>query len=324
MVQSTRSDHAFRSNSLYGTDLEPTFSGALSAFRRRYTRDLKDVDFAFTGIPFDTAVTNRPGSRFGPRGVRAASAQMTWGPMWPWGFDPFDRIAAVDYGDCLFDFGHPESAPPAIEAHASEIINAGAEVISIGGDHFVSLPLIRAHAKKYGKLSLVHFDAHSDTWETSDGRVDHGTMFRHAVTEGLIDPHTSVQIGIRTHNSDPMGFTWLDAEWVHTHSADEVIKEVGRVVGSNRAYLTFDIDCLDPAFAPGTGTPVSGGLSTAQAQRIIRGLGAINFVGMDLVEVAPDYDHAEITALAASHLLHDYICMRSQNLEPKVEPVAGV
>jgi len=324
MVQSTRSDHAFRSNNLYGTELEPTFSGALSAFRRRYTRDLAGVDFAFTGIPFDTAVTNRPGSRFGPRGVRAASAHMTWGPMWPWGFDPFDRIAAIDYGDCLFDFGHPESAPPAIEAHASEIINGGAEVISIGGDHFVSLPLIRAHAKKYGKLSLVHFDAHSDTWETSDGRVDHGTMFRHAVNEGLIDPHTSVQIGIRTHNSDPMGFTWLDAEWVHTHGAEKVIKEVGRIVGNNRTYLTFDIDCLDPAFAPGTGTPVSGGLSTAQAQRIIRGLGDIDFVGMDLVEVAPDYDHAEITALAAAHLLHDYLCMRSQNIEPKVEAVAGV
>ncbi len=324
MVQSTQSDNAFRSQELYGTGIEPTFSGALSAFRRRYTRDLTNVDFAITGIPFDTAVTNRPGSRFGPRGVRAATAQMTWGPVWPWGFDPFARVAAVDYGDCLFDFGHPESAPPAIEAHASEIIDGGSEVISIGGDHFVTLPLLRAHAKKYGKLALIHFDAHSDTWETDDGRVDHGTMFRHAVMEGIIDPATSVQIGIRTHNSDPMGFTWLDAEWVHANGADAVIAQVKSIVADTRAYLTFDIDCLDPAFAPGTGTPVSGGLSTAQAQRIIRGLGDIDFVGMDLVEVAPDYDHAEVTALAASHLIYDYLCMRAQHLPDKTQESSGI
>jgi agmatinase len=275
---------------------------------------LSQFALAFSGVPYDLAVTNRPGARFGPAAVRKASAQLSWGPQWPWGFDPFDRIAAADYGDCWFDHGRPEEIPRLIEQHAIEIINQGVELVSLGGDHFITLPILRAHAKRHGKLSLIHFDAHSDTWQDEGTRIDHGTMFFHAVNEGLIDPMRSVQIGIRTHNSDRLGFTWLDAAWVHDHGPDAVVEEVRRIVGIQKAYLTFDIDCLDPAYAPGTGTPVSGGLSTAQAQRVIRGLGGTNIVGMDLVEVAPSYDHAEITALAAAHLVHDYVCMKAQSL----------
>ena len=307
-------DNAFGRESLYGTDNEHTFSGALSFMRRRYTKNLEGADYAVAGVPFDLATTNRPGARFGPAAIRAASAQLSWGPPWPWGFDPFDRLAVVDYGDCTFDFGQPERIPADIQAHARKIIDKDVHLITLGGDHFVTLPVMRACAEKHGPLSLVHFDAHSDTWKDAEKRTDHGTMFFHAVEEGIVKPEASVQIGIRTHNSDPMGFIWLDAAWVHNHSAEEAVAEIRRLVGSNKAYLSFDIDCLDPACAPGTGTPVCGGLTTYQAQSIIRGLGGIDFVGMDMMEVAPTYDNAQITALAAATLVLDYLCMRSADL----------
>jgi agmatinase len=307
-------DNAFTRQSLYGTETEHTFSGALSFMRRRYTKDLEGVDCAVTGVPFDLATTNRPGARFGPAAIRGASAQLSWGPPWPWGFDPFDRLAVVDYGDCSFDFGQPQGIPAEIQDHARTIIERDVHLVTLGGDHFATLPLLRAHVEKHGPLSLLHFDAHSDTWKDEEKRTDHGTMFYHAVQEGLIRPESSIQVGIRTHNSDPLGFTWLDAAWVHTHSAEDAIAEIERVVGANRTYLSFDIDCLDPSFAPGTGTPVCGGLSTHQAQSIIRGLGNIDIVGMDLMEVAPAYDNAEITALAAATLILDYLCMRAADL----------
>jgi len=312
------SDAAFTRDSLYGTAVERTYSGVLSFMRRKYTRDLTGVDYAVTGIPYDLATSNRPGTRFGPAAIRAASAHLAWGPPWPWGFDPYDRLAVIDCGDCNFDYGRPEGIPDEIEAHAAKVIESDAKLISLGGDHFVTLPLVRAHAKKYGPLSLVHFDAHSDTWSDESGRIDHGTMFYHAVKEGIVDPTRSVQIGIRTHNSDPLGFTWLDPDWLRANGIEKAIAEVNRIVGDNKTYLTFDIDCLDPSFAPGTGTPVVGGLATEQAQKIIRGLKDIDFVAMDLVEVAPAYDHAEITALAASSLILDFLCMRSQDLPSHV------
>lgn len=307
-------DHAFTARSLYGTVHEPTYAGALSFMRRRYTKDLTDVDVAVSGVPLDTATTNRPGARFGPAAIRAASAHLSWGPPWPWGFDPFDRLAVVDYGDCYFDHGRPAEIPERIEAHAATILEAGAELLTLGGDHFITLPLLRAHAKRYGPLSLVHFDAHSDTWADEEGRVDHGTMFYHAAREGIVDPGRSVQIGIRTHNSDRLGFTWIDAAFVHEHGVAATVAEIRRIVGRHKAYLTFDIDCLDPAFAPGTGTPVTGGLSTAQAQAALRALSDIDFVAMDVVEVAPAYDTAEITALAAATLALDYLCLKAAPL----------
>lgn len=313
-------DQAFTRRELYGTAHESTFSGALSFMRRLYTKDLSGCDFAVTGVAFDTSTTNRPGARFGPRAIRAASTNLAWGAPWPWGFDPFDRLAVADYGDCDFDHGRPETIPAAIEAHIDRILHAGARSVVLGGDHFITLPVIRAHAKKHGKLSLIHFDSHSDTWNwgEEEGRVDHGTMFYHAVKEGIVDPSTSVQIGIRTHNSDPLGFSWLDAQWVHDNGPKKAILEIQRLVGDSNSYLTFDIDCLDPSYAPGTGTPVCGGLSTAQAQEIIRGLGGLNILGMDLVEVAPAYDVGEITALAGASLILDFICTQAQDLKPKI------
>ncbi len=306
-------DSAFLRDSLHGTIPEPTFAGATSFMRRKYTRDLDGVDVAVTGIPLDTATTNRPGARFGPRSIRAASSVMAWEKPYAMEFDPFDRLAVVDYGDCVFDFGDPQSVPAAIEQHAAQIINGGAAVLALGGDHFVSYPLLKAHAAKHGKpLALLHFDAHSDTWHDGDvERIDHGTMFYWAAKQGLIDPASSAQVGIRTSNPDTMGFNVLDAPWVHANGIDSTIARIREIVAANPVYLTFDIDCLDPSFAPGTGTPVCGGLSTHQAMSILRGLAGINVVGMDLVEVAPAYDSAEITSLAAAHLAMEMLYLHA-------------
>ncbi len=296
-------DNAFTRDDLHGTVSEPTYAGALSFMRRKYTRELDGVDVAVTGVPLDTATTNRPGARFGPRAVRAASSIHAWERSYGMPFDPFDKLAVIDYGDCVFDHGRPETVPASIEEHAFSIIDKGPALLTLGGDHFVSYPLIKAHVRKHGgPLSLVHFDAHSDTWPDEEGRIDHGTMFRHAAQERLVDPQRSVQIGIRTTNPDPMDFNILDAPWVHEHGIAAVVDRTREIVGDNPVYLTFDIDCLDPSCAPGTGTPVCGGLTSYQVLEILRRLAGIDVIGMDVVEVAPAYDVGEITALAASYI----------------------
>lgn len=300
MPDKPSTDQAFLRKDVRGTLEESTYSGALSFCRRRYTRDLAGVDVAVIGVPCDLRTTNRPGARFGPRSIRAASVSISWNRLDDWGFDVFDRLAVVDYGDCNFDHGRPETVPDAIEEQIKFIIDRGTAVLCLGGDHFISYPSLRAHAAKHGPLSLVHFDAHSDTWKDEEPRIDHGNMFWHALNEGLIVPEQSVQIGLRTYNANTWGFNWLKAPWIHEHGAAATIAEIRRVVGDRPCYLTFDIDCLDPAYAPGTGTPVIGGLTTWQAQQILRGLAGMNFVGMDVVEVAPIYDVGEITSLAGA------------------------
>ncbi|MFO0743181.1 MAG: agmatinase [Labilithrix sp.] len=304
-------DRAF-TGGIFGMGGEPTYAGALSYMRRKYTRDLEGVDIAVWGIPLDTATTNRPGARFGPAAIRAASAQMAWHKPWPWRLDPFEKLAVVDHGDCLFDHGRPEAIPEAIASQAKAILEKGVSLLTLGGDHFLTLPLLRAHHALMGPLALVHFDAHSDTWRDElPPRFCHGSWLFHAAREGLIDPAASIQIGIRTHNDEDHGFNIRDADWVHEHGIAATIAEVERIVGGRRAYLTFDIDCLDPAYAPGTGTPVCGGLTTHQARSIVRGLHRIDFVGMDLAEVAPPYDVSQITALAGAHLTLEYLCLRA-------------
>jgi len=303
-------DSAFTRKDLYGTRPEPSFSGALSFLRRNYSRDLAGVDVVVTGVPFDTATTNRPGTRLGPRAIRAASSIMAWERPYGMEFDPLDKLAIVDYGDCLFDWGYPDKVPDEIEAHASEIIDQGPSLLTLGGDHFITYPLLKAHVKKHGgPISLLHFDAHSDTWADEDGRIDHGTMFYHAAKQGVVDPSRSVQIGLRTHNPDNMGFNILDGPWVQQNGVDAVVAEARKVIGDNPVYVTFDIDCLDPSYAPGTGTPVCGGLTTYQAMAILRGMRGLNIIGADVVEVAPAYDVGEITALAGSHMAIEMICL---------------
>jgi agmatinase len=289
------------------------YSGVLSFMRRKYSRELKDADVAVTGIPFDTATTNRPGARFGPRSIREASAQLSWAKLDDWDFDVFDKLSVIDYGDCDFDHGRPETVPASIQQHTSEIISNDVGLLSLGGDHFVTYPILKAHAEKHGPMSLIHFDAHSDTWEDEDGRIDKGTMFYHAAKEGIVNAERSVQIGLRTFNKKNWGFNILKAPWVHEHGIKAVVDNVRKIVGDNKCYLTFDIDCLDPSYAPGTGTPVIGGLSTNQAQQILRGLAGINLVGMDLVEVAQAYDVGEITSLAGASLALEMLYIYASN-----------
>ena len=305
---SSSSDRAFTAPELHGTVSEHPYAGALSFMRRRYTRDFTGADVVVCGIPCDITTTARPGARFGPRGIRAASSHLAYGEFWPWGFDPFDRLAVVDAGDVNFEPGYVESMLKATEAEAGRILDAGASILALGGEHLVSLPLLRAHAARHGPLALVHFDAHTDTWD-DEPELGHGNMFHHALGEGLIDVEHSVQVGIRTHNDETHGFKVLDTDWVQAQGAEAVSQRIREIVGPGKAYLTFDIDCLDPAFAPGTGTPVVGGLSTRFARQVLRGLTGIDFAGMDIVEVAPDYDVAEITSLAAATLALDYLCL---------------
>ncbi len=307
------SDAAFLRTSLMGKSPDNSFSGALSFMRRKYTRDLTGVDVAVTGIPFDQATSNRPGARFGPQAVRAATAQHAWGSVWPWRFDPFKTLAVVDYGDCAFDYGSVEQVPQDIEQHITDIVSQGVSTLVIGGDHYITYPVLKAYFEKYGQMGLVHFDAHRDFEQDIGGRIDHGTMFTLATRDGLIDPKRTVQIGIRTHYTGETGndIRVMNAAEVNTLSAPEIAQEVRDIIGTGPTYLTFDIDCLDPAYAPGTGTPVPGGLTSYQALAIIRELKGIDFVGMDVVEVAPAYDHGEITANAAAMLGLEILCLKA-------------
>ena len=303
-------DAAFTRSDLKGLTFENTFGGATSFLRRRYTKDLRGVDVAVTGVPFDQAVTHRPGSRFGPRAIREASTLQPVDAPYGWGFDPLSEFAVTDYGDLAFDYAKVADFPDALTGHIRTILASGAASLTLGGDHYISFPILRAYAEKYGPLSLLHFDAHSDTWPDDDfARIDHGTMFYKAVKSGIIDPKRSVQVGIRTHNDDTLGVTTIDARAVHERGPRAVVAEIRAVLGSHQTYLTFDIDCLDPAFAPGTGTPVWGGLSSAQAAMILRDLAGINLVGGDVVEVSPPYDTTGATAIAGAHVAMQILCL---------------
>ncbi len=289
---------------------EPTYGGALSFMRRLYTRDLAGVDAVVWGIPFDQATTNRPGARFGPQAIRRASAIFDAGdPQYPFGADPFETLAVVDYGDAWFDYGRPEAFAATIEQQAAAIISSGAQLFTLGGDHYVTWPLLKAHAARHGPLALVHFDAHQDTWEGHAGRISHGAFVRGAVEDGVIDTASSIQIGIRTEAPDTFGIAIVGAFDIEEMGVAGVVERIRERVGERKAYLTFDIDALDPAFAPGTGTPVAGGLSSREALGILRGLGPVDFVGGDVVEVSPPYDHADITAIAGATVAMYYLAL---------------
>ncbi|MFK8053934.1 MAG: agmatinase [Woeseiaceae bacterium] len=294
-------DLAFTRSKGLGTMAEPSFSGALSFARRRYTKDLTDVDVAVVGLPFDLATTSRPGARLGPRAIREASAMVAWDRVHEWSYDPFERLSVIDYGDVFVDAGVPDALPDAIEAQFRPIHAAGVKTLMLGGDHFASYPVLRSLARHFDEaLSLIHFDAHSDTWAEDQKTINHGTMFYHAAKEGLVDPAHSVQLGLRTFNDQDHGFNILSAERIREIGVAATIKRVRDIVGTRPVYVTFDIDCLDPSMAPGTGTPVVGGLTTMESQQLLRGLQGIQIAGADVVEVAPAYDVSQITALAAA------------------------
>jgi len=280
---------------------EDAYSGDISFLRAGRADTADDVDIAVIGIPYDLGTTGRPGARFGPRGVREQSlavGEFEWG-VWPWDYDIRAEHTVRDLGDVTGFTAYPERLCPILEAEAGKILDTGASLFSIGGDHFVSLPLLRAHAKKHGPLALIHFDAHSDTWIDED--LNHGTMFYHAIKEGILDPERSVHVGLRTPNPDMHGILNLDADICLTTPAGEITDRIRERVGGAKAYLTFDIDFLDPAYAPATGTPVSGGPTTGYGRHVLQGLKGLNIIGGDQVEVAPHYEGpGQITALAGA------------------------
>lgn len=308
-------DAAITRQEIKGSNFEMTYGGVLSFMRRNYSKDLTNVEVAVSGIPFDLAVTYRSGARLGPRAIRAASVQLAELKAYPWGFDPFADLAVIDYGDCFLDLHDPMSVRGDIIKHITHMLDNNVFPLTFGGDHYITYPILLAMAKKYGKgLSIIHFDAHSDTWEdNNEYSLNHGTMFYKAIKNGIIDPSKSIQVGIRTFNDDFMGMKILDSAWVHDNGWQNTVEAIKQRVGDNLTYLSFDIDCLDPAFAPGTGTPVAGGLSSYQALSILRNLTNLNLIGADVVEVAPSYDHAEITAIAAANIASDIISLLAFN-----------
>ena len=276
-----------------------------------------DADVVVTGVPFDMATSGRSGSRLGPQGVRASSINMAWEcERWPWGFALDEKLKAVDAGNVMFKHGEPQTLVDALEAQILRVVQSGKAPLTIGGDHFITLPILRSIAKQHGPVALIHFDAHTDTY-SGGSKYDHGTFLHHAVKEGLVDTQHSIQLGIRTnYTRDNYPFEVLDAAWVLDNGPYETLKRIKQRVGDKATYLTFDIDCLDPSFAPGTGTPVTAGLTTDTALKIIRGLQGVNLIGMDVVEVAPAYDHAEITSLAAATLALDFLYVLASNKKP--------
>ena len=317
-------DAAFRMKQNDETLREMTYGGALSFARRRYSRDFDVVDVVVSGIPYDSAVTYRSGCRLGPRAIRAGSVQLAELSHFPFGFNPFDHLSVIDFGDCFLDPHHPDTVFDSITDHADAIIATGAKMLSLGGDHAIAYPLLKAHAKAYGPIALVQFDAHCDTWPDDGVGFDHGTMFARAVAEGIIDVGKSTQVGLRTYNDSDHGFEILTSPWVHRNGIDAAVEIVRARAGDAPVYLSFDIDGLDPAFAPGTGTPVAGGLASWQGLEFVRGLEPLHLIGMDIVEVAPAYDHAEITAIAAANMAYDWLAVLAKKKGAPTKPVGRI
>lgn len=264
------------------------------------------------GIPLDIGVTNRSGARFGPSAIRQASRMLVDGDH-PFHWVGPRQLSLADIGDFAIALGDIPKSLALIEEQASRVDH----LVALGGEHGITLPLLRALAKKRGPPALIHFDAHVDTWPENFGQTyAHGSVFYHAIEEGLIDPRRTVQIGIRSPVARDIydwtlarGVTIMTAQDVHEAGPADIAQRIRAGVGDAPVYLSFDIDVLDPAFAPGTGTPEIGGLASWQAQAIIRRLTGLNFVGMDVVEVAPAYDVAEITALAGATIAWEYLCL---------------
>ncbi len=265
------------------------------------------ADVIIQGIPFDLATVGRAGTREGPRAIRLVSPNLSFEEArWPWTFELKSALTVEDAGDIYGQTGVPATMVESVERRTDAILAAGKRVLSFGGDHYVALPLLRSIARHHGPVSLLHVDAHTDTYKGED--YNHGTMFYHAVEEGLIDPAHSVQVGIRTdYDRNGHAFEVLGADWVNNNGPAATAERIKQVIGERKVYVSFDIDGLDPAFAPGTGTPVVGGITTNAALQIIRSLVDLDVVGMDLVEVCPAYDQSEITALAGATLCLDML-----------------
>jgi len=298
----------------------PRFAQPATFMRLPHIEDPTGLDVAIVGVPYDGGTSYRPGARLGPREIRAQSSLIR-----PYSYfqkvSPFDRLNVADTGDVDAPPVSIERCYEAIDARISTIAAAGAKPIVIGGDHSISLPILRALARRHGPLALVQFDSHIDTWdEYFGGKYFHGTPFRRAIEERLVDGARFIQVGIRgpMYGEDDFdfhrehGITMIDIDQVKARGVAWTIEQIGRVA-TGPVYMTFDIDAVDPAFAPGTGTPEVGGLTSHEAQQLVRGLAGLSLVGGDIVEVAPPFDGpGQITALLAANLMFEFLCVLAQ------------
>jgi len=304
-------------NQPQGGNEMPRFGGHATLFRLPIQDTAADLDVALLGIPLDGGTSNRSGARFGPRQIRSESVLVRPYSM-AVGAAPFDSFQIADIGDIAINPYNLLKAVDEIEAFIDKVLACGAKPVSMGGDHTVTLPILRAVAKKYGPVAVVHIDAHSDINDTQFGeKIAHGTVFRRAIEEGLIEASKMVQIGLRATGYTADDFDWSRQQGVRVVTAEEcwyksltpLMAEVRETIGTDiPVYLTFDIDGLDPSVAPGTGTPEPAGLSSSQALEIIRGCFGLNLVGCDLVEVSPPYDPSGNTALLAANLIFEMLC----------------
>lgn len=294
----------------------PRFSGIKTFFRLPVVDINADFDVGIFGIPFDGAVSYRSGCRFGPSKVREASS-LGRGYHWGRAINFFDKIKVADLGDSPTVPIDQKSCFERIEKFTADLLKHKKKFIAVGGDHSITLPLLRQLKKKYKEpLSLIHFDAHLDSYPAAWGcEYHHGTFVRHAVEEKLIDPKQSHQIGIRGPLAGAEDLDFVKKHKINVHTVDDVRNDFKKVLkalgglGDQPTYISFDIDCLDPAFAPGTGTPVVGGLTTYETQQLLRAIKINNLVGADIVEVSPPYDHSDITALAAVDTMFEILCI---------------
>jgi agmatinase len=303
----------------------PRFAGPATFARLPRLDEVERADVAVVGVPFDTGVSYRPGARFGPSAVREASRLLR--PYNP-GLDvaPFATRQVVDAGDIAVNPFDINEAIATVEEAADSLQADGTQLVTIGGDHTIALPLLRSAARRHGPVAVLHFDAHLDTWDTYFGaEYTHGTPFRRAVEEGIVDTSALSHVGTRgplygrrdLDEDRRLGFGILTSADVMRRGVDEVVAALRERIGDRPLYVSIDIDVLDPAHAPGTGTPEAGGLTSRELLEIVRGLAGANLVGADVVEVAPAYDHAEITSVAASHLAYDLVSLLALSEEPK-------
>jgi guanidinobutyrase len=295
----------------------PRFGGIATMMRLPHVPNAKDLDVAFVGVPFDIGTSNRSGARFGPRQIRSESCLIR-----PYNMAtraaPFDSLQVADIGDVAINTFNIDKSMAIIESAYDDILAQHCKPLTMGGDHTIALPILRSIAKKYGPVGIVHVDAHADINDTMFGeRIAHGTPFRRAIEEKLVDPKRMVQIGLRATGYAADDFDWPREQGVRVVPAEDcwykslkpLMSEVREQLGVGPVYITFDIDGLDPAYAAGTGTPEIGGLSIHQGLEIIRGCRGLEVVGGDLVEVAPAYDTTGNTALTAANLLFEMLCV---------------
>lgn len=280
------------------------------------------ADIAVVGVPWDAGVSYRSGARFGPNHIRQSSRLLRpYNPAQD--FSPFAACQVVDGGDFALNPFNINEAVEALADAATQLTSNGTRLVTLGGDHTIALPLLRAAAAKHGPVALLHFDAHLDTWDTYQGaEYTHGTPFRRAVEEGIVDTEAICHVGTRgplygirdLEDDRRMGFGIHTSADVHRMGIDETVARLRERIGNRPLYVSLDIDVLDPAHAPGTGTPEAGGLSSLVLLEVLRGLAGLNIVGADVVEVAPSYDHAEVTGVAASHVAYDFTTLIARSL----------